>query len=297
MPTAARFADLVADYPAAQRNAISKRCSSATTQQPRRRVHHFEGRIMRSMSETNPLVGSPVESAWTAPGSSFDWKTTHQKYGMSRTVSGDRTDWMTVHPNWSSPHAARRSSTLLKGKRVYGQEAETLLHDFGSSLLNKFGDVKTAFKVIDLNGNGQISGSEFAANVRQIYKGDVTAVFKVLDADCNGTIGWKEFQKYDQPQREKPVRWKDFVATRQEAGMPVEAIPPKFGTANSFSQGPESGNKCANKLVSASVPDRPLWSHGLAPNGVSLNGLASTGGIAPIQLNACPTGSGSFACR
>jgi len=260
------------------------------------------------MSATNPLVGAPVESAWTAPGASFDWKTTHQKYGMSRTVSGDRTDWMTVQPDWSSPHAARRSSTILRGKRVYGEEADLLLQDFGASLLSKFGDVKTAFKVIDLNGNGKISGSEFAANVRQIYKGDVTAVFKVLDADCNGTIGFSEFQKYDQPQREKPIRWKDFVATRQEAGIPVEAIPPKFGTLEgidqfkqsqlkSFVQGPASGNKCSNKLLSVSVPNMPLWSYGLASNGLEKNGLASTGGIAPIQLNACPTGSGSFACR
>jgi len=86
------------------------------------------------------------------------------------------------------------STEVRKGRRLFGEAAEALLREFGEALLAKYGDVNSAFKAIDVNRNGTVSGCEFATQAQQIFKGDATAVFKVLDANRNGNISVEEFQ-------------------------------------------------------------------------------------------------------
>lgn len=99
----------------------------------------------------------------------------------------------------------RRASSLSnafspprQGRRLYGEAAEILLREFGDALFAKYSDVQTAFRSIDVNGTGTITGSEFVTDARQIFDGDNGAVFKVLDDNRSGDISVKEFDIFNQ---------------------------------------------------------------------------------------------------
>lgn len=95
--------------------------------------------------------------------------------------------------------AVSHESSFVKGKgrRLDPEAAAALLREFAVICLNKYGDGAKAFKAFDINGNGTLSGSEFAQYAKLIFDGDVTAVFKALDEDALGDISVKEFSILD----------------------------------------------------------------------------------------------------
>lgn len=98
--------------------------------------------------------------------------------------------------NFGCSSKKSESSTPRKGQRVFGEAAEELLQEFGDVIMAKYGNVQTAFRALDLNGSGTISGAEFVMNARPIFRGDAMAVFKVLDGSRNGNISVDEFEVF-----------------------------------------------------------------------------------------------------
>jgi len=126
--------------------------------------------------------------------------------GLERELAGSQRPGST--PLWKSKSASALAKAKIKakakasvslgppkgkGRRLDPEAAAAVLRQFAVVLMNKYGDVKTAFQAFDINGNGTLSGSEFAQYAKLIYEGDVTAVFKALDVDAEGDISVKEF--------------------------------------------------------------------------------------------------------
>lgn len=82
-----------------------------------------------------------------------------------------------------------------KGKRMSDSAAEGLLYEFAVVCLKRYGDMESAFKDFDINGNGTLSGSEFAHHFKDLFEGDATTIFKALDEDRKGDICVEEFKK------------------------------------------------------------------------------------------------------
>jgi len=75
--------------------------------------------------------------------------------------------------------------------------AEAILYEFAVVALKKYGDMTTAFKDFDINGNGTLSASEFIHHFKDLFEGDATAIFKALDQDRAGDICVKEFTRLE----------------------------------------------------------------------------------------------------
>jgi Ca2+-binding EF-hand superfamily protein len=86
-------------------------------------------------------------------------------------------------------------SAHLKGRRLDDESAEELLREFSVVLFKRYGSFEEAFKDFDINGNGTLSGSEFAHHAKHIFDGNIGALFKALDEDRLGDISVKEFKK------------------------------------------------------------------------------------------------------
>lgn len=125
---------------------------------------------------------------------------------LERELAGSKRPGST--PLWKSKSTSALAKAKLKakakaaislgppkgiGRRLDPEAAAAVLRQFAVLIMTKYGDVKKAFHAFDINGNGTLSGSEFASYAKLIYEGDVTAVFKALDVDHLGDISVKEF--------------------------------------------------------------------------------------------------------
>lgn len=118
------------------------------------------------------------------------------------------------------------SPSHRKGRRMDEETAEAVLYEFAVVLLKRYGDIDTAFKDFDINGNGTLSGSEFAHHFKDLFEGDATAVFKALDYDRKGDICIEEFKHmlriYKHVRRRKRAETQsEFDATTTEPASPT----------------------------------------------------------------------------
>merc|ERR1719171_2943424 len=87
----------------------------------------------------------------------------------------------------------------IKKKKVYvPTEAEyEKITEFWDWCKTTFGSKDRAFRVIDMNGNGNLSATEFAQGCRSRgFPGNETTykdIFYLFDADMDGSIGKAEF--------------------------------------------------------------------------------------------------------
>lgn len=89
----------------------------------------------------------------------------------------------------ASSEAAHR-----KGRRLTPEEEEAILRDFAVVLLTRYPNVQDAFRAFDINGNGTLSGTEFAHYAKYFFDGDAQATFKALDINKGGDISIEEFK-------------------------------------------------------------------------------------------------------
>jgi len=88
---------------------------------------------------------------------------------------------------------ARKSMTLGSPGNA-GRLERPPLREFTEALLESFQDLDTAYKMMDLSGNGRITSSEFRAACRSVgYSGDVMEIYDLIDVQGNGYIAKRDF--------------------------------------------------------------------------------------------------------
>lgn len=108
-----------------------------------------------------------------------------------------------------------------KEKKEERTEKEILrdeeLSNFTAFMLNHFPSVEGAFKAMDLNGNGLLSGIEFADGARTVgYDGHAMQLFAWLDKDGSGTISVREFKKLVRPPKKDLTRVSQLLKQRRD---------------------------------------------------------------------------------
>mmetsp|Transcript_36204 Transcript_36204/g.83470 ORF Transcript_36204/g.83470 Transcript_36204/m.83470 type:complete len:717 (-) Transcript_36204:28-2178(-) len=77
---------------------------------------------------------------------------------------------------------------------LISEPSEEAWNDFKNILLEKYGSPLHAWRQLDLDGQNEVSWTEFVAGCRNVrFKGDVGAAWRFIDDDASGYISMEEF--------------------------------------------------------------------------------------------------------